>query len=800
VRIYLSVLLICISALFVSAQNKYAVSGKVVNVAKTPIAFANVAIFELPDSTMIQGGMTDDQGNFILPDIISGDYFLKILYIGFETKEIPIIHLKDSDVLIPIIQLKRKTTQLNEITVISEKGMFETEAGKMIYNVENNINAVGVTASELLQNIPSVSVDMDEKVTIRGTKATIMIDGVESDLSTMIDQIPADAIESIEVITNPSVRYEAQNGGSIINIKLKQHAQTGYNGKVEAGIGSMNQTNLNSVLGYNVKNWRFSGMANYQYKEIKTVQNSIRTIMNSNTKDELYQISNDKKMPSSFFSSIKAGYFFHDKSFVDLKYIHQNKKQASQTEIKNENFKEEVLGLVSEVHNNNESGVTFNQVSGTFRKFLGSDNQKLEGNFLYSFNTPENEADQLNQSISDQDEDIIEKYRIDNKSYLSQIRLLKGGLDYTGKLSRTLNIETGTLFSINNFTQDFWNTRLNYDWNTTEEQYDLAADTLAKIFSNNTFSGSFYGLLSGKWGRFHFSGGLRFEYLKNRIESDSIVTTNTIKIVPSIHLQKAVSEKYSWEISMTTRTIPPKYNQLNPISLSWGNYNKSSGNPKLTPEFIYQLEFDNTWKWNKSNLNMNLFFKNETQIIGQWYYLEEEENRQVSHSIYENLGNIYSLGVDASSMINLKNIIIRTSAITYYNEINGDKFASSLDRREISYIFKMNSSYPLNKKISMQLTATYHSPQISVYGKQFGYYQVDLGLRSKILKNKGSLVLKAMDIFNTVEYEKVINQRVNYFKKTFYDPPNFLVYLSFSYKFNSLTNSKSSPGKSSRKS
>ena len=127
-RIYLSVLLICISALFVSAQNKYAVSGKVVNVAKTPIAFANVAIFELPDSTMIQGGMTDDQGNFILPDIISGDYFLKILYIGFETKEIPIIHLKDSDVLIPIIQLKRKTTQLNEITVISEKGMFETEA------------------------------------------------------------------------------------------------------------------------------------------------------------------------------------------------------------------------------------------------------------------------------------------------------------------------------------------------------------------------------------------------------------------------------------------------------------------------------------------------------------------------------------------------------------------------------------------------------------------------------------------------------------------------------------------------
>ena len=128
-----------------------------------------------------------------------------------------------------------------------------------------------------------------------------MIDGVESDLSTMIDQIPADAIESIEVITNPSVRYEAQNGGSIINIKLKQHAQTGYNGKVEAGIGSMNQTNLNSVLGYNVKNWRFSGMANYQYKEIKTVQNSIRTIMNSNTKDELYQISNDKKMPSSFF-------------------------------------------------------------------------------------------------------------------------------------------------------------------------------------------------------------------------------------------------------------------------------------------------------------------------------------------------------------------------------------------------------------------------------------------------------------------------------------------------------------------
>jgi hypothetical protein len=184
------------------------------------ISFASVVLFNAVDSSMIKGSLTDDRGEFVFDGFKNGDYYLQIYFVGFERPQVDSIAVKGKNVLLKPFVLRRKSIELDEVKVVSDKGMFESEAGKMVYNVEGNLNAIGESALELMQNIPSLGTEMDDKVTLRGAKVTVLIDGVESYLSTMLDQIPSDAIESIEVITNPSARYESKTGAGIVNYKL----------------------------------------------------------------------------------------------------------------------------------------------------------------------------------------------------------------------------------------------------------------------------------------------------------------------------------------------------------------------------------------------------------------------------------------------------------------------------------------------------------------------------------------------------------------------------------------------------
>lgn len=276
------------------AQNVFTLSGSIVNRKNRPVAFANVVLYNQTDSSMVNGVTSNSEGKFSFKNLPAGDFYLSILFIGFKPSTVTNIKISEEDINLGKLVLRRKPTQLEEITVVSEKGMFETQAGKTIYNVDGNIAATGELADELLQNIPSVSVDMDNKVTVRGAKATVLIDGIESSLSDMLDQIPADAVESIEVMSNPSVRYESKKGGSIINIKLKKQAGKGYNGKLSGGIGSSEKRDLNLKLGQNSKKWRYSGSFNYQHKLQETLQNGERITTSSDKVRLLKQDTENK--------------------------------------------------------------------------------------------------------------------------------------------------------------------------------------------------------------------------------------------------------------------------------------------------------------------------------------------------------------------------------------------------------------------------------------------------------------------------------------------------------------------------
>lgn len=774
----------------VIAQNRPTLSGRIVSPNGKAISFANIALLNIADSVIYKGAMTDNKGNFILENVKNGEYYLKVFFVGFETAKVDSIVMEGKPMELSPIILKTKATQLDEIKVVSERGMFESEAGKMVYNVDGNMNAVGESAIELLQNIPSIGTDMDDKVTLRGSKATILIDGVESDLSSMLDQIPSDAIESIEVITNPSARYESKSGAGIVNIKLKKSAKTGYTGKITVGAGTREKKNFAVQAGYNLKKWRLGASGSYKNDKYEDESFTVRETLSNGEKRYMNQDRLNTRKPSSAFVRTNANYYFEEKSFISFQYVLQNRSQTNTSEYETEHLNQDhVLSSKSTTMREGADNNLFNEFSSSFRKdFKKNGKQVLDFNLLYSFNTPLNQYDQLNQPVVLESSVPVSSYTTDAKEYANKVQLLKFKGDYSQPLSPKIKLETGVLSSLHHYYQDLHSERITYKRNDLSGQYEVSAsDQNDKTFDYSGYAISSYGLISGSFGKFQFSTGVRAEITLNETKTDSKVMNTFVKIIPSLHLKQIVNEKYSREVSYTSRISPPSYNQLNPISLSWGNYYKSSGNPNLKPEVFYQAEFANHWTHKKGNYVLTLFLKNRSNIIGRWYNVEQDEDgRDVTYSITENLGNVISGGVDGSASLTLKKIVLRPAFSGFFSKINGDKFGPELDKQELSFTTKLTSDYKVSKDLVFQLSARYNSPFISDYGKQFCYYTFDAGFKANMFKRMAALSVKVVDFLNTMEYDKVVNQRANYTSTSHVDPHNFLVYFDLVYKFNSL--------------
>ena len=777
-----------------SAQNGFLLKGKVVSGNNSGISFASVVLFSAADSSMQKGAMTTENGEFVFDGLTDGNYYLQVYFVGFERTQIDSVKINGKNKVLKPIVLHRLATQLDEINVVSDKGMYESQAGKMVYNVDGNPNAVGESALELMQNIPSLGTDMDDKVTLRGSKVTVLIDGIESDLSTMLDQIPSDAIESIEVISNPSARYESSTGAGIVNIKLKKTSKVGYNGKFGLGYGTRDKQNLSALLGYNLKKWKFSSSVNYQKSKTEDDQTTERETVTNGVKKYMFQDRNNIRIPATFFIRNSANYYFDDKSFIGFQHVFQDKSQQNLSSYLTDQFDADHLPVSkSSTGSEGKDHNRFNQFSSDFRKiFHGDDNHSLDINLLYSFNTPLNEYDQINQPISLDQGLPVTKFTSDTKDYSNRIRLLKLKADYSQAIFPKWKIETGILASMDLYSQDLDAVRTSFVFSDSTGVFEEASKIVKETsFEYSGYSLSSYGLLSGGFGKYRLSTGLRFEMTVNETKALETIVSEFYKVIPSVHLKQLTSTSYSWELSYTSRILPPNSRQLNPISMSWGEYMKSSGNPNLKPEVFSQAEFSNLWTGKNSNYNLTFFVKNQSDIIGKWYYVEQdEEGKEVTFSTFENLGSVFSSGIDAGAMFAVKDLVFRPAFSAFYNQINGDKFGPKLDRDQISVSAKLNSSYKITKDLVLQVSGRYNSPVISEDGKRFSYYTFDAGLRTNLFKRKVSVILKGVDVFDTMEYDKIVNQRINYTSWSHVDPHNFQIYLELAYKFNSLIKKK----------
>jgi outer membrane receptor protein involved in Fe transport len=773
------------------AIGRGSVKGIVVDdVTLSPVGYASVALYQKADSTLVNGMITDDKGNFILDGIKPGLYFIKIKFVGYKTYKSKAFQLlKENPVFnLDTIKISSTTQTLKEVTITAEKNMVQAGLEKKVFNASQNIAASGGTALDLMQNIPAVSVDIDGNVSLRGsTSVTILVDGKPSML-TSLDQMPASMIENVEVITNPSAKYDPDGTAGIINIILKKDKAQGYNGQFSFTAGTKDKYMGSAALNYRIN--KFNIFTNYNVRYYSqngsgsgsTMRDSLKT--GALSPDTLYTIkSTQTSHRTGITNSIKLGtdYYLNKKNTLSLSGLYNINKRPNLEEIKyNSN---NYVTATNTVHDRTTNEIDKN--NGTdlaldYKKTFEHKGQELTAGVYYTFSNGTEFLDTRDQYTLPLDSTSLQKYNSETKNNILTLQS-----DYVEPFSEKGKLEAGYKSIINQTTMDFNTT----DYNASSGSYEL--DPLSvDHFTYKQQIHSVYGILTNTINKTEYQLGLRVE--KSMVtthdqSTDTIYKQNLFELFPSAHLEQKINENNTIMLSYSRRINRPSIRQLNPFIDRSDNQNLRSGNPYLKPEFINSLELGHLLLWGKNNsLNSSVFYKQSNNMINRYNTIDSVN---ITHTKFVNIGKATSYGFEFifqqdfaswwkfnTNTSFYKNIISRTT------DLGNIKTTSNL-----SYTVKATTNFILSKTLFIQFMGNYMAPQVTTQGTMRGMRFVDMGIRKDVLKGKGTFNFRVSDIFNTMRFKiNIEGDNNNYFSSMIRKRDSRVFFLGFTYRINNF--------------
>ena len=748
-KIYLPSLLFLISQ-FSFAQKTTAIKGNITD-GKLPVEFVDVVLKKASDSTKIANyAVTDVLGNFALENVPSGDYQLQFKLIGFKTISQK-IKVAESPVSIGTIKLQNDANLLNDVVVKSQKKQIQKTNEGFIFNAVSNISQSGGTATDMLKSIPTVAVDAEGGITLRGKSPMILINGKNSTITNM-DQIAASSIESIEVISNPTAKYDANAESGIINIKLKKNNQSGLNGAVVlgTGFGAKGRINSSVLLNNKTDKWniglgydnRFAGRT----KEVDTERT------NYFIDDEHYikQHRNDER---------KEG-------LQNLKF------NVDYTPNKRNGFSFEAIGNTESQDNDETLYTQINTSTNDF--FSKSKRHSLElerskvAEFAFNYDRKfDDSRKSLNASITssfnhDRENTDIDTYNYDQ--YNHQIaavlyerthnyeheNITNAILNYAVPLSTKTMLETGYKGTYRFFNSEFQTATL------------INGDYVVNPIASNTFDyneqiNAFYGMLNSSIGnienpKWKYNLGLRAEQVSNNGETEKKTdhfSNNYIKFFPSASLQLNLASDESVKIGYSKRINRPDLDELNPFVDITDALNPHSGNPYLQPEIIHIAELGYNHDWDNYSFSTNAFYRNATNTIRQ--YAELQDNGVIL-LMPKNIGSMITYGLE--TIFTLKPVSFYDANISltaFQQNINASNLGEDIVSNAFSWYGKMINNFIPWKGGKLQIIGNYNSAVATPQGKRIPVYNVDMGFQQKMGKGNARLGLTVTDMFNTLE-------------------------------------------------
>jgi len=813
--ILLSTVIIFLFSFSVRAQHeeeKYEdgkISGRIIDSASgEAIEYAAVSLQKMEDGKVVNGATADVKGMFSLENVAEGTYKMLIDFIGYQKKEKKniVVSKENPSVTLGDIKLSNKQKTLKEVTITSEKSVIENRIDKTVYNVDKDVTSQGGVAADVLKKVPQVSVDVDGNVELQGnSNVRFLINGKPSvmfgnNIADVLQAIPSSQIQSIEVITSPGAKYDAEGTGGIINIILKKTTAQGINGNVSVTGGTRLQ---NGSFNLNARKDKFGVHANFSGNAMltSTMANQMtRVSYDTTSTTTLQQKGNTQLTRRSYQSGFGFDWDINDKNSISgsvgVGYYGVNNDGGGNRATTAQNASGNTLSNVNDslLTNNNFKTHWYNAEISYKKKFKKED-QELE--ILYNTSTGHDFS-----SFAQTQEYLnpITIYNSSNGNNPSTQSLTNIELNYTQPFAKEITMETGAKVTLDhaNSANDIYLLNLstnNYDYNT------LQSSTI--IFSRNIYAGYLSGTLKLFKG-LDVKAGTRYEYTEANADfSNSGKTTfapyNTL--VPSIVFSHKFKKEQVLKLSYTRRIERPDYGDMNPFVNASDPKNITTGNPNLKPEIGDKIELGYSQPVaKKGNITTTLFFRGNTNDIQSYTYfypsykVGDSTYTNVAVRLRENIGheNNYGLNVFASVPIGEK-FNIRTN-ISGFQRYIYTGISSTGDVHGFNYRANLNLTYELSKTLVIEAFGNFNSRRINAQGTMPSFSTYNFAFRKQLFNKKASVAVTATNPFNKYVDQKTNLIGDNFTLESLRQVPFRSFGINFTYKFGKLEFKKDKEG------
>jgi len=714
---------------------------------ETPMEFANVVLFNVQDSSQENGAVTNKEGNFILERVKRGNYYLKISFIGFDAKIIDnIVIEKPGQVDIGQIELTPHTFGTDEVLVSGQRSPISYEIDKKVIDVGSQITATSGSAVDILENVPSVTVDIEGNVSLRGSSSfTVLIDGRPTvlDPADALEQIPASSIKNIEIITNPSAKYDPEGVAGIINIIMKKSDQAGVSGIVELNGGLNDQYGAEGIFDYKKDDFHANLSGNYRKRVFGIEEREYNWTEQNNNYSYYNSNGNGNRGRNGVRLSGSVGYDFGLGNALTI-----GGRYSDRTGSRNSNL------YYSEWTTSNPYKQFYNSSSQRER---GGIDLEVFSNFIHKFNSNGHEiiAD-FSYESEDSDEFTINE--------LDQAGVIVNGQKTTEagpekqlrvKLDYTLPIKEGTKFEAGyqGETEPSTEKTALYFYESSANDYVEQLKYRNETKYDQT-THAIYSLYSSKLGNLGFQFGARTEYTGRKIET--IMSSNTFTIdrwdfFPSAHFSYQLAEGHQLMTSYTRRINRPRGWELEPFETWIDAYNVRVGNPALSPEYIDSYE-----------LGYQTYVGNSVVSIEGYYRIVNDKIEQISSvysegvrlSSFDNVGKDYSLGTEL--FVNFDPITdwnINLIGNLYDYKIEGQIDGEDFSRSSFNWNVRFNNIVKFSKRTQFQFNTIYNSPSVSSQGRREDFLYANVALKHEVIENILTATLQVRDVFGSAKRE-----------------------------------------------
>jgi outer membrane receptor protein involved in Fe transport len=762
-------------------QKEVTITGNVIDQeTKEPLEYATIVFFNKKENKIATGGITDAKGNFSIP-VETGIYNVRVEYIGFKTQIIEDRAIS-KDENIGNFSLSIDAQSLAAVEVIAERTTVEIRLDKKIYNVGKDLTVSGGTVSDVLDNVPSVSVDVEGNVALRGNdNVQILINGKPSGLvglnsTDALRQLPAESIERVEVITSPSARYESEGTAGIINIILRRSKLQGFNGAVTLNGGHPTSYGVSGNINYRTGDLNIFNTTGYRYSD--SPGNGLSMTEYYNTGTFVDEFRNTDRIRKGLNTNFGVEWYINDSASLTTSVVYRDSDNESNT--LNKTFQYDSNHVLTSDGSRLELGLEDDktiQYSTNFTK-----NFENSGKFSVEFQYEESNEDEVSDIILN---DITNTEIVTTLNNEDRILLQS---DYVLPIGENTQFELGYRGSFKDNITDYTVELLNDDTNEFEINTDLS-----NVLNFKEDINALYSQYGTKFNKFSFLLGLRLENTRITIDqptSGDYITKNYTGLFPTLNLNYELSEKENLTLGYSRRLRRPRSRMINPFPSRSSVTNIFTGNPDLDPTYSGTFDLGYLNRFGKFVLSTSIYYTHSTD---SWNFVSFDTGDTVTVN-GEEVPVIQRSPINLATNDRFGYEFNLTYSPTREWRINGDfNFFKSIDKGDfnginfdnenISYRARLSNKYTLPAKIDWQTTISYRGPSESAQSKSKGVISTNMAFSKDLFKGDASISANVNDLFNTnLRQSDTFTDTYNSYSEFRWRQRSFN--LSFTYRFN----------------